>query len=630
MQVHSNEEFADENQVNHEHIAVESVQEDLIHQFDADRDTDHKVTEGGYSNDLIDEDQLHGLADKQLDHIDKDVTFEEAVEIDKEIYAEDLDASSDRKRKEPTEEHQVCENQNDFDGYISFAANDEADDNNAEICHQEMNTDENQVLDLLEDVSEDEVPQKGKVADIYTNDPTMSEVVSEAGSDEITFLGMYREESPLQERCFCGYCNNRERDEQEIMKCGQCGEAYTTKSEQIIHDLMKHLNYKLKDHILFKTCKQRFETKSQIIRHERTHHDVKSNQCSQCRVVINAVSKMLHHEMECWSLRNISSLVENIQVGDMLQSGSQENENLAAPTTIVSEAEEETAHESHEPMPQLPGVSDAREGLLVATDPEMPTLERVSPIKTRPNLETTHEPQLEDISIAPDAYGSVSIISTEKEIPDLERVSPTKEKGRRRLSATSKPRDSSKFSQGGKSMMQANRESMTSLSSCYFPCGKCKQNVLEGEDAVCCDKCNKWIDARCLNLNNKKFSELAVSREPWICPKCDATRGWSKRIESQRKRSNLPRFISKRHGQNKDLPASNANIAKNYLQVRTIARGTNAHIKVNFRPANHVQLDFHNGVNFTIAPFQSLGKQSCIVASGARKSYLTSIAMHMK
>ena len=318
-----------------------------------------------------------------------------------------------------------------------------------------------QILDSVEGVTEKEV-QKDKL----TDDPMVSEV-SEAESEENLVLGMYHTESTVKEQCICEYCNEREYDKQEVMKCGQCGKAYTTESEKIIHEMTKHLNYKLKDNIPCKTCKQSFDTKCQIIRHERTHHDVKSNQCSQCRVVMNPVGKMLQHEMECWSKGNIFSLVEDIQIDAMLQSGSQKNENLAAPNSlVVLEAEEKT---SGEPVPQSPGVPITPEGLLPVTD----------------------------------------------------------------RSKTTDPKSS------------------LSLSSGNFPCGLCNQHVPENENAVCCDKCDKWNHARCLNLNEREYDKLAASVEQWICPKCDVRgpqarkRGQPNGRKNQRKR-NKPRFISKK------------------------------------------------------------------------------------
>ena len=57
-----------------------------------------------------------------------------------------------------------------------------------------------------------------------------------------------------------------------------------------------------------------------------------------------------------------------------------------------------------------------------------------------------------------------------------------------------------------------------------FPCTKCrkacKKNVREGEESICCDKCNKWVHFRCTDLTNDELNRLISSENPYTCGRC--------------------------------------------------------------------------------------------------------------
>ena len=57
-----------------------------------------------------------------------------------------------------------------------------------------------------------------------------------------------------------------------------------------------------------------------------------------------------------------------------------------------------------------------------------------------------------------------------------------------------------------------------------FPCTKCKKAckkvVGEGEESICCDKCEKWVHFRCTGLNEEQLEQLGSTSIPYICDRC--------------------------------------------------------------------------------------------------------------
>ena len=52
-----------------------------------------------------------------------------------------------------------------------------------------------------------------------------------------------------------------------------------------------------------------------------------------------------------------------------------------------------------------------------------------------------------------------------------------------------------------------------------FPCSVCEKPVGINHEAICCDKCNKWIHIRC-NICKKAYRSLKKDPTPWYCKLC--------------------------------------------------------------------------------------------------------------
>ena len=56
------------------------------------------------------------------------------------------------------------------------------------------------------------------------------------------------------------------------------------------------------------------------------------------------------------------------------------------------------------------------------------------------------------------------------------------------------------------------------------PCTKCrkacKENVREGDESICCDKCNKWVHFRCTDLPNDELNLLISTDNLYTCDRC--------------------------------------------------------------------------------------------------------------
>ena len=53
-----------------------------------------------------------------------------------------------------------------------------------------------------------------------------------------------------------------------------------------------------------------------------------------------------------------------------------------------------------------------------------------------------------------------------------------------------------------------------------FSCSVCEKPVGINHEAVCCDKCNKWIHIRCNNICKKTYRSLKIDPTPWHCKLC--------------------------------------------------------------------------------------------------------------
>ena len=53
-----------------------------------------------------------------------------------------------------------------------------------------------------------------------------------------------------------------------------------------------------------------------------------------------------------------------------------------------------------------------------------------------------------------------------------------------------------------------------------FPCSVCGKPVGINYEAVCCDKCNKWVHIRCNNICKKSYRCLKKDQTPWYCKLC--------------------------------------------------------------------------------------------------------------
>ena len=53
-----------------------------------------------------------------------------------------------------------------------------------------------------------------------------------------------------------------------------------------------------------------------------------------------------------------------------------------------------------------------------------------------------------------------------------------------------------------------------------FPCSVCEKPVAINHEAVCCDKCDKWVHIRCNNICKKTYRTLKKDPTPWFCKLC--------------------------------------------------------------------------------------------------------------
>lgn len=61
-------------------------------------------------------------------------------------------------------------------------------------------------------------------------------------------------------------------------------------------------------------------------------------------------------------------------------------------------------------------------------------------------------------------------------------------------------------------------------------CGVCRKMVRDDDEALCCDKCEKWLHRECLDISKSTYKKLERSKEPWNCDPCN------KRVENANKK----------------------------------------------------------------------------------------------
>ena len=51
-------------------------------------------------------------------------------------------------------------------------------------------------------------------------------------------------------------------------------------------------------------------------------------------------------------------------------------------------------------------------------------------------------------------------------------------------------------------------------------CPICRQDVVENEDGLCCERCLVWTHRVCLMIDSAEYDTLSKSSEPWYCVCC--------------------------------------------------------------------------------------------------------------
>lgn len=51
-------------------------------------------------------------------------------------------------------------------------------------------------------------------------------------------------------------------------------------------------------------------------------------------------------------------------------------------------------------------------------------------------------------------------------------------------------------------------------------CQICRKTVLDNDEALLCDRCEKWCHRNCLNMSKTSFKKHEKSKSEWLCPKC--------------------------------------------------------------------------------------------------------------
>ena len=53
-----------------------------------------------------------------------------------------------------------------------------------------------------------------------------------------------------------------------------------------------------------------------------------------------------------------------------------------------------------------------------------------------------------------------------------------------------------------------------------FPCNVCSRACRDGQEAIQCDVCNKWVHKKCTKLTNDQFVHLGSSTMSYFCQPC--------------------------------------------------------------------------------------------------------------
>ena len=53
-----------------------------------------------------------------------------------------------------------------------------------------------------------------------------------------------------------------------------------------------------------------------------------------------------------------------------------------------------------------------------------------------------------------------------------------------------------------------------------YPFRVCKLEVIDNDDAVQCDMCDRWNHINCVGISKRKYEKLKKDPLPWYCPAC--------------------------------------------------------------------------------------------------------------
>ena len=138
------------------------------------------------------------------------------------------------------------------------------------------------------------------------------------------------ENTPNTTNCQCEYCTAAGDNNHE------------TSFTRMVSMFTENLTYIVKNKISCKRCHQSFPVQCEVIRHERTHLDINSNECGQCRQVFHNEKHRIEHEKKCWSKQYFLALLADDQ---------SEVSDAHARMTVT---ESETSANSQQGSPMLP------------------------------------------------------------------------------------------------------------------------------------------------------------------------------------------------------------------------------------------------------------------------------------
>ncbi len=53
-----------------------------------------------------------------------------------------------------------------------------------------------------------------------------------------------------------------------------------------------------------------------------------------------------------------------------------------------------------------------------------------------------------------------------------------------------------------------------------FPCSSCSKAVKNNDQALCCDRCDRWIHSACCGMSAATYGSFQNSSFSWLCPSC--------------------------------------------------------------------------------------------------------------